>query len=40
MRAQTPWLEKRTHTRKKKKKEMKVDEEGGGGQKKIEHSER
>lgn len=39
MRAQTPWLEKRTHTRKKKK-EMKVDEEGGGGQKKIEHSER
>lgn len=38
MRAQTPWLEKRTHTRKKKK-EMKVDEEGRG-QKKIEHSER
>lgn len=39
MRAQTPWLEKRTHTKKKKKKELKVDEEGRG-QKKIENSER
>lgn len=29
MRAQTPWLEKRTHTHEKKeKKELKVDEEG------------